>query len=101
MQDLRAGFGTVTGGGGRNVYLASAGYKDTSGSSKFTSSELTKFDSLIRMAQGSLSKAESMLNQMNSSDSTSVGFRLKTFFNSVIRNSTGGMGKVKTLQGQV
>ena len=41
-----------------------------------------------------------MLNQMNSSDSTSVGFRLKTFFNSVIRNSTGGMGKVKTLQGQ-
>ena len=22
MQDLRAGFGTVTGGGGRNVYLA-------------------------------------------------------------------------------
>ena len=46
MQDLRAGFGTVTGGGGRNVYLASAGYKDTSGSSKFTSSELTRFDSL-------------------------------------------------------
>ncbi len=37
---------------------------------------------------------------VNSSDSTSVGFRLKTFFNSVIRNSTGGMGKVKTLQGQ-
>ena len=100
MQDLRAGFGTVTGGGGRNVYLASAGYKDTSGSSKFTSSELTRFDSLIRMAQGSLSKAGPMLNQMNSSDSTSVGFRLKTFFNSVIRNSTGGMGKVKTLQGQ-
>ena len=100
MQDLRAGFGTVTGGGGRNVYLASAGYRDTSGSSKFTSSELTRFDSLIRMAQGSLSKAGPMLNQMNSSDSTSVGFRLKTFFNSVIRNSTGGMGKVKTLQGQ-
>jgi len=100
MQDLRAGFGTVTGGGGRNVFLASAGYKDTSGMSKFTSSELTKFDSLIRMAQGSLSKAGPMLDQMNSTDSTSVGFRLKTFFNSVIRNSTGGMGKVKTLQGQ-
>ena len=100
MQDLRAGFGTVTGGGGRNVYLASAGYKDTSGSSKFTSSELTSFDSLIRMAQGSLSKAGPMLDKMNSTDSTSVGYRLKTFFNSVIRNSTGGMGKVKTLQGQ-
>tara|TARA_B100000131_G_scaffold60542_1_gene56188 strand:- start:253 stop:1464 length:1212 start_codon:yes stop_codon:yes gene_type:complete len=100
IQDMRAGFGTVTGGGGRNVYLASAGYKDTSGSSKFTSSELTSFDSLIRMAQGSLSKAGPMLDKMNSTDSTSVGYRLKTFFNSVIRNSTGGMGKVKTLQGQ-
>ena len=100
MQSLTAGFGTVTGGGGRSVYLASAGYKDTSGSSKFTSSELTKFDSLIRMAKGSLSKAGPMLNQMDSRDPTSVGYRLKTFFNSVIRNSTGGMGKVKTLQGQ-
>ena len=100
MQSLTAGFGTVTGGGGRSVYLASAGYKDTSGSSKFTSSELTKFDSLIRMAKGSLSKAGPMLNKMDSRDPTSVGYRLKTFFNSVIRNSTGGMGKVKTLQGQ-
>jgi hypothetical protein len=52
------------------------------------------------MAQGSLSKAGPMLDQMNSTDSTSVGFRLKTFFNSIIRNSTGGMSKVKTLQGQ-
>ena len=100
MQSLTAGFGTVRGGGGRNVYLASAGYKDTSGSSKFTSSELSRFDGLIRMAQGSLSKAGPMLDKMNSRDSTSVGYRLKTFFNSVIRNSTGGMGKVKTLQGQ-
>ena len=100
MQSLTAGFGTVRGGGGRNVYLASAGYKDTSGSSKFTSSELSRFDGLIRMAQGSLSKAGPMLDKMNSRDSTSVGYRLKTFFNSVIRNSTGSMGKVKTLQGQ-
>jgi len=100
MQSLMAGFGTVRGGGGRSVYLASAGYKDTSGSSKFTSSELSRFDGLIRMAQGSLSKAGPMLNQMSSSDSTSVGYRLKTFFNSVIRNGSGGMGKVKTLQGQ-
>ena len=100
IQDMRAGFGTVTGGGGRNVYLASAGYKDTSGSSKFTSTELTRFDGLIKMAQGSLSKAGPMLDKMDSRDPTSVGFRLKTFFNSVIRNSTGSMGKVKTLQGQ-
>ena len=100
MQSLTAGFGTVRGGGGRSVYLASAGYKDTSGSSKFTSTELTRFNGLIAMAKGSLSKAGPMLDKMNSSDSTSVGYRLKTFFNSVIRNGTGGMGKVKTLQGQ-
>jgi hypothetical protein len=97
---LRAGFGTVTGGGGRNVWLASAGYKDTSGLSKFTSTELSSFDGLIRMAKGSLSKAGPMLDKMNSNDQTSVGFRLKTFFNAVIRNNTGGLGKVKTLQGQ-
>lgn len=100
MQSLTAGFGTVRGGGGRNVYLASAGYKDTSGSSKFTSTELSRFNGLIAMAKGSLSKAGPMLDKMNSRDSTSVGYRLKTFFNSVIRNGTGGMGKVKTLQGQ-
>ena len=100
MQSLTAGFGTVRGGGGRNVYLASAGYKDTSGSSKFTSTELTRFNGLIAMAKGSLSKAGPMLDKMNSRDSTSVGYRLKTFFNSVIRNGSGGMGKVKTLQGQ-
>jgi|MDSZ01.1.fsa_nt_gb hypothetical protein len=100
MKELSTSLGTVTGGGGRNVWLASASYKDTSGMSKFTSGELASFDGLIRMAQGSLLKAGPMLNQMNSRDSTSVGFRLKTFFNAVIRNSTGGMGKVKVLQKQ-
>ena len=99
---LTASLGTVTGGGGRNVWLASAGYKDTSGSSKFTSIELSKFDGLIRMAQGSLLKAGPMLNLISktSSDQTSVAFRLKTFFNAVIRNNTGSMGQVKTLQKQ-
>ena len=66
MQDLRAGFGTVTGGGGRNVFLASAGYKDTSGMSKFTSGELSKFDNLIRMAEGSLQKSGPVLNLLSS-----------------------------------
>ena len=102
MQELRAGFGTVTGGGGRNVFLASAGYKDTSGMSKFTSGELAKFDSLIRMAEGSLQKAGPVLDLLSvrSSDPVAVSFRLKAFFNQVVRNSGSGFGRVKDMQKQ-
>jgi len=99
MNSLSAGFGTIRGKSGSSaVYLASAGYTDTSGSSTFTSGELARFDGLIRMAQGSLSKASSLLNVMKSNDPLSVGFRLKSFFNHYIRNTQGHMGKVKTLQ---
>jgi len=100
MKSLSAGFGTVSGKSGSSaVFLASAGYTDTSGSSTFTSSELSSFDALIRMAEGSLSKAAPLLDTMKSNDSLSVGFRLKTFFNYYIRNSKGNsMAKVKTLQ---
>ena len=102
MQELRAGFGTVTGGGGRNVFLASAGYKDTSGMSKFTSSELARFDGLIRMAEGSLQKAGPVLDLLSvrSSDPVAVSFRLKAFFNQVVRNSGSGFGRVKDMQKQ-
>ena len=102
MQELRAGFGTVTGGGGRNVFLASAGYKDTSGMSKFTSSELARFDSLIRMAEGSLKKAGPILDLLSSysNDPVAVSFRLKAFFNQVVRNSGSGFGRVKDMQKQ-
>jgi len=100
MKSLSAGFGTVSGkSGSSSVFLASAGYTDTSGSSTFTSSELSSFDALIRMAEGSLSKAAPLLDTMKSNDSLSVGFRLKAFFNYYIRNSKGNsMAKVKTLQ---
>jgi len=100
MKSLSAGFGTVSGKSGSSaVFLASAGYTDTSGSSTFTSSELSSFDALIRMAEGSLSKAAPLLDTMKSNDSLSVGFRLKAFFNYYIRNSKGNsMAKVKTLQ---
>ena len=102
MQELRAGFGTVTGGGGRNVFLASAGYKDTSGMSKFTSSELARFDGLIRMAEGSLKKAGPILDLLSSysNDPVAVSFRLKAFFNQVVRNSGSGFGRVKDMQKQ-
>ena len=100
MSSLTAGFGTVSGKTGSTaVYLASAGYTDTSGSSTFTSGELARFDGLIRMAEGSLSKAAPLLNVMKSNDPISVGFRLKSFFNHYIKNSQGAsMAKVKTLQ---
>ena len=100
MSSLTAGFGTVSGRTGSSaVYLASAGYTDTSGSSTFTSGELSRFDGLIRMAEGSLKKAAPLLNVMKSNDPLSVGFRLKSFFNYYIKNSQGSsMAKVKTLQ---
>ena len=100
MQSLTAGFGTIKGSSGSTaVYLASAGYTDTSGSSTFTSGELSRFDALIRMAEGSLAKAAPLLNVMKSNDSLSVGFRLKSFFNYYIKTSKGNsMAKVKTLQ---
>ena len=59
--------------------------------------EVAKFNAQLRMAEGSLQKAP-LLNLFDSNDQLSVGFRLKTFFNSVIRDSKGGMGSVKTLQ---
>ena len=102
MKSLTAGFGTIKGSGGSNIWLASAGYEDKSGSVTFYKGELAKFDAQIRMAQGSLAKAAPVLNEMSktSQDALSVGYKLKTFFNFVLRTTTGDMGKVKNLQDQ-
>ena len=51
MKSLSAGFGTVRGSGGSNIFLASAQYTDKSGSVKFNKSELKVFDAQIRMAR--------------------------------------------------
>ena len=102
MSSLTAGFGSIKGKGPTSVFLASASYQDTSGSSTFNKSELSRFDALIRMAQGSLSKAKPMLDEMSkgvkADDQLSVGYRLKTFFNAYIRNSNQGMDKVAVMQ---
>ena len=98
MKDLKAGFGTVSGRSGiSSVFLADAAYKDVSGSAKLTKAELATFNARLRMAEGSLLKAGPMLDTMNVTDSLSVGYRLKTFFNHYIRNTQGNMAKVKTL----
>ena len=98
LDSMTAGFGTVR-GSARNVFLASAGYKDVTGSAKLTTGELKSFNAKLRMAQGSLSKAAPLLDIFSetSSDGLGVGFRLKTFFNHHIRGSSGHMAKVRTL----
>ena len=98
LDSMTAGFGTVR-GRATNVFLASAGYRDVSGSAKLTRSELTQFNAKLRMAEGSLLKAAPLLDEMSksSADGLSVGFRLKTFFNHYIRNTQGHMAKVRQL----
>ena len=101
MSSLTAGFGSIKGQGPTSVFLASAAFTDTSGSATFNKSELSRFDGLIRMAQGSLNKAKPILDEMSKtsmSDQISVGYRLKTYFNSYIRNSKQGMDKVAVMQ---
>tara|TARA_Y100000004_G_scaffold89147_1_gene99990 strand:+ start:1878 stop:3092 length:1215 start_codon:yes stop_codon:yes gene_type:complete len=102
MNNLSASFGTVRASSGRNVFLASASYQDTSGASTFTTSELKTFDAQIRMAEGSLRKAGPILDLMSksSTDDLSVGYRLKTYFNYYIKNTNAGMEKVNTMQRQ-
>ena len=102
MESLTAGFGTVRGSGNSRVWLASASYKDTSGASTFNKSGLAKFDAQIRMAEGSLSKAKPILDELSktSSDQLSVGFRLKSFFNFYIKGGNTSMGKVRVMQKQ-
>ena len=98
LDSMTAGFGTVV-GKATNVFLASAGYKDVSGSAKLTTSELKTFNAKLRMAEGSLSKAAPLLDIISetSTDGLGVGFRLKTFFNHHIKGSSGHMAKVRTL----
>ncbi len=100
MDKLSASFGTVTGSSNRNVFLASAGYKSTA--VMFDKQGLNKFDAQIRMAEGSLRRAKPILDLMskNISDETSVGYRLKTYFNYYIKNSNSNMDKVKVMQQQ-
>ena len=100
IKTLNANFGNVRGSGNSRVWVASAAYRDDSGSIMFTKSELSKFDAQIRMAEGSLYKGEKILDEMQSraNDPLSVGFRLKSFFNYYIRSNKGGMGKVRVLQ---
>jgi len=98
MKSLTASFGSMRGfSNSSSVFVTDATYKDASGSATFNTSEVATFDNIIAMAEGSLSKAGPLLNDFNTTDPLAVGFRLKSFFNFYIKNSKGGMDKVKDL----
>jgi hypothetical protein len=80
-----------------SIFITDATYRDTSGAATFNKSEMSQFDNIISMAEGSLQKAAPMLDILNVADSLAVGYKLKSFFNHYIRNSQGDMAKVKDL----
>ena len=97
MQSLNASFGSITGMPRTSaVFVTDAVYKDASGTATFNNAESARFDAMLRQAEGSLSKANVLLDDFNTSDQLSVGFRLKVFFNYYIRNNAE-MGKVRQL----
>jgi len=98
IKHLSASFGSVAGfPKSSSIFITDATYKDTSGAATFNKSEMSQFDNIISMAEGSLYKAAPMLDILNVADPLAVGFKLKTFFNHYIRNSQGDMAKVKEL----
>ena len=98
ISNLKASFGSIRGFPKlSSVFVTDATYKDASGSATFNVSEMTQFDNIIAMAEGSLTQAEPILNQFNTSEPLAVGYKLKSFFNFFIRNSQGDMAKVKEL----
>ena len=101
MQSLNASFGRFTGlPKTSSIFITDATYKDSSGSVTFNRAESAQVDSMIRMAEGSLSKEKPVLDKFDTNDALSVGYRLKTFFNYYIKNTQGDMGRVKDMINQ-
>jgi len=88
MSDLKASFGVNVNRFAKtpSVFYDDASYKDTSGVATFSASESAQYDSLLRMAIGSLSKGKRILDLIKrQSGMLSVGGRLKIFFNDYVR----------------
>ena len=88
MSDLKASFGVNVNRFAKtpSVFFDDASYKDTSGVATFSASESAQYDSLLRMAIGSLSKGKRILDLIKRQSSLlSVGGRLKIFFNDYVR----------------
>ena len=100
MSNLKANFGVNVNRFSKSnaVFFDDAGYKDTSGVATFTELESDQYDSLLRMAAGSISKSKGVLDLMKrQTNLLSVGARLKIFFNDFIRRGQT-IANVKKLQ---
>jgi len=83
----------------RSVFFDDAVYKDASGA-KFDSGEQSKFDGILRMAEGSVGKGSIFMDKIAKDTSIlSIGVQLKAYFNSYIRKGTS-LANTKKLAGQ-
>ena len=88
LQTMKANYGVNVSqlGNVPSVFYSDASYRDVSGNVLFTKAESDQFDGILRMAEGSLLKSTRLLNLFATQTSDlSLAFRLKTFFNTYIR----------------
>jgi len=100
MSDLKASFGVNVNRFTKtpSVFFDDASYKDASGVATFSAAESERYDSLLRMAMGSISKGKRILNLLQKqTNMLSVGARLKIFFNDYVRQGQE-ISNVKRLQ---
>ena len=100
MSDLKASFGVNVNRFTKtpSVFFDDARYKDASGVATFSAAESERYDSLLRMAMGSISKGKRILNLLQKqTNMLSVGARLKIFFNDYVRQGQE-ISNVKRLQ---
>src|SRR6056300_291736 len=100
MSDLKASFGVNVNRFTKTpaVFFDDASYKDSSGVATFTTAESEQYDSMLRMAMGSISKGKVILDLLKrQTNMLSVGARLKIFFNTKIREGQT-ISNVKGLQ---
>ena len=102
MANLKASFGVNVNRFTKTpaVFFDDASYKDSSGVATFTTAESEQYDSMLRMAMGSISKGKAILNLLQRQQSLlSVGGRLKIFFNTKIREGQT-ISNVRKLQSE-
>jgi len=90
MRDLSASFGASVKSlkKNKNVFFTDANYKQSE-DPRFSSTEETAFDNVIRMAEGSAYKAGEFIDKIKKDKGPlSLGVQLKTFFNTYIRQGT-------------
>ena len=100
MTDLKASFGVNVNRFAKTpaVFFDDASYKDASGVATFTTTESDQYDSMLRMAMGSLGKGKRILDLLKrQTNLLSVGARLKIYFNTMIRQGQT-IANVKNIQ---